>query len=263
MQHNSHHLGKSGYPKERKMMHQLISIFVVAVLLSSASSAGCPECKCDSSERCKIEGNYAACKGDCSCNDFMYDKCPRAHPVTSVHAIDVYDCMGFCEVFHMENRCQFIIYSLDNVDENCKVMDENMYHYVDGCQTKGAPLWTDTAGSAVGTCVNDSTGASSNSCPSKNPSGHHPYTTECKDCCQDPCHGIKWMDCTNYAENTETADSSSYELCMDLARQARSVYTVFNKEEQQCLNYKDGDRECKEVVIEYMPVATIQQCLGL
>merc|ERR1712080_807408 len=36
------------------------------------------------------------------------------------------DCMANCKVFALEDRCKFIIFHYDNIDENCIIMNDEM-----------------------------------------------------------------------------------------------------------------------------------------
>jgi len=195
--------------------------------------------------------NFVECTGDCNCSDKMYGQCQTPTPVTSVHVDSIAECMAFCQVFAMEDRCKFFIFDYDNVDENCALMDDDMASYSDHCLMRGSPLWTPTAGTGIGDCSPDNncdiSGCNCNSqCCWDSPLNG---CSKCDNCQNDPCKGFKWVDCTiDSNAELESEVRQSWGLCEMFGR-LQATYVTYQLEEQTCITWGSGRRTCKKVMV--------------
>merc|ERR1711981_138053 len=175
------------------------TLALVAVLVSAVHSY---DHTCVTNEACKMVSDGVDCSGDCGCGDNMADECGRPHPTTAVHVDTITDCMANCQVFALEQRCKFIIFHYDNIDENCIIMNDDFESYIGHCNRRGQALWGNTkqAGKTrwsncknSNECNNDITGV----------------CTSCQDCKMDPCSGFMLSQCATDSLPLETDDNNS------------------------------------------------------
>lgn len=209
-----------------------VALLLVIGLTSYVHSA---DYTCESPSNCKIlpdgAGEIVECSGDCGCADKIVDQCSRPHPTTAVHVNSIEDCMANCQVFALEDRCKFIIYHYDNIDENCIIMNEELDKYAGHCNVLGQALWSPTAGTGLGVWGGCTPG---NGCV--NDIGNH--CTACTDCSADKCSGFMLSGCTYFSDPQETEDTASWEQCERFARLAGpATAAYFTREEQRCEYY--------------------------
>merc|ERR1711981_907578 len=125
------------------------TLALVAVLVSAVHSY---DHICVTNEACKMVSDGVDCSGDCGCGDNMADECGRPHPTTAVHVDTITDCMANCQVFALEQRCKFIIFHYDNIDENCIIMNDDFESYIGHCNRRGQALETDDNNSGWSQC---------------------------------------------------------------------------------------------------------------
>merc|ERR1712080_218147 len=186
---------------------------------------------CETPTPCEKVPGAVECSADCSCTDNVADQCSRPHPTTAVHVDTIEDCMANCKVFALEDRCKFIIFHYDNIDENCIIMNDEMDAYTGHCNIRGQALWSPTPKTGLGVwggcngddCVNDANG----------------NCNACTDCSTDPCRGFMLSACTYYSLPKETLESmASWEQCENLARTNKPMTAVlYHREEQACELY--------------------------
>merc|ERR1711909_88509 len=157
-------------------------IRLIVLVAALASYVHSDDFACVTGTPCALSDGAIECNGDCGCGDSTADECSRPHPTTAVHVDTIEDCMANCQVFALEDRCKFIIYHYDNIDENCIIMNEELDKYAGHCNVLGQALWSPTEknGLAVwGGCTPDNNGCE-NDLPAPNN-----HCTACTDCSGD------------------------------------------------------------------------------
>merc|ERR1711981_14634 len=229
------------------------TLALVAVLVSAVHSY---DHICVTNEACKMVSDGVDCSGDCGCGDNMADECGRPHPTTAVHVDTITDCMANCQVFALEQRCKFIIFHYDNIDENCIIMNDDFESYIGHCNRRGQALWGNTkqAGKTrwsncknSNECNNDITGV----------------CTSCQDCKMDPCSGFMLSQCATDSLPLETDDNNSgWSQCEQFARiQKNATVAVFDMEQSHCevyggsydydnFVYEGFSRHCQQAMVK-------------
>jgi len=229
-------------------------ILVVCVFSYVRAQAGLQTCAANVA--CQEPANGAVdCAGDCGCRDNIVDECGRPHPTTGLHVSSIQECMTQCQVFALEDRCKFIIFHYDNIDENCLIMNNVFDDYVGHCNQRGQPLWGLNPGQGLARwegCLNDET------CNNDSPLPAHTCNS-CTDCGADGCRGFMLSDCNIFSDPLETSPQTSFKNCEIFARttgqttgvdgktehEGQSTYVFYNEEQAECAVYGDVYNEAE------------------
>merc|ERR1711890_86870 len=175
------------------------------------------------------------CEKDCGCQDFTRDTCHRPHPTTTIHTDTIGDCMDNCKVFALENRCQFVIYEHEPVNQNCKIMNDDMSHYLHGCSAEGQPLHNPTQNELMEDC------AYCNDCGET-----------CMSCKDEPCFEYVDLGCDFVLRPEEITQQGSYEDCVSYCKNHEKELTYAFYDGVQlgtCLCYTSGQRHCTSTAV--------------
>lgn len=212
-----------------------VALLLVIGLTSYVHSA---DYTCESPSNCKVlpdgKGEIIECAGDCGCGDKIADQCSRPHPTTAVHVNSIEDCMANCQVFALEDRCKFIIYHYDNIDENCIIMNEELDKYAGHCNILGQALWSPTPNTGLsvwGGCKE----SPDNGCI--NGMGN---CDTCTDCNADKCAGFMLSGCLFFSEPLETSSFEDFANCEKFARVKDAATAVLFKREETSCEYYGG-----------------------
>jgi len=210
-------------------------MFRVALLLviGLTSYVHAADYTCESPSNCKVlqdgQGKIVECAGDCSCGDKVVDQCSRPHPTTAVHVNSIEDCMANCQVFALEDRCKFIIYHYDNIDENCIIMNDELDKYVGHCNVLSQALWSPTPNTGL---------AVFGGCKDENTCNNGVNCHACTDCSTDKCSGFMLSDCNIASDPQETQTTATWGNCETLSRiSSETTAVVFTREQQSCDYY--------------------------
>jgi len=243
----------------------MLRLLVLVVAVSSgvlSLSADPPEPKiCKDPAPCTELSGSIECMGDCDCGDTMADECGRPHPTTAVHVSSIVDCMANCQVFALEDRCKFIIFHYDNIDENCIIMNNEFDDYIGHCNIRGSALWSSTEGEGIGRFKDDGAPVCKSPTECANDlTGEYAKCKSCKDCSADACSGFMLSDCQIFSKFQERSEILTWDTCEIFGRnRAKSTFALFNKEEGFCEVYGDEldgvdgdgvDRECKVAMVK-------------
>merc|ERR1712080_417759 len=171
------------------------------------------------------------CEKDCGCNDFTRDTCHRAHPTTIIHTDTLGDCMANCQVFALEDRCKFIIFEYEPVNQNCKLMNDDMTKYLHGCAASGQPLHNHKQQNEL---MED--------CSNCNDCGG-----ACMSCKDEPCFEYVDIGCDFVLTAEEISNQGSYLDCVSYCKTHKKDLTYAFYEGEQlgtCFCYTSGERHC-------------------
>jgi len=195
---------------------------------------------------------------DCSCKDVSYEICHNPPASQELHVGSLEECIQNCDIFGGFDSCNFLLYVENGPNENCKLIgDSTIEKYLDACGVVGQPLRD-----AYGSCVSS---VAADSCALV---GCDPSTT-CHECdVNDKCGLYTQTECQKKGSPGESSDNiPNFETCLSLCTVQQTsnpfTYVTYDKEQQECICYPDGLRECVITVVPYgMSLEDVEHCDG-
>jgi len=180
---------------------------------------------------------------DCSCKDVSYEICHTPPAAQELHVGTLEECIQNCDLFGSFGQCNYLLYWESGPDENCKLIaDTTLDQYLEACRVVGQPLRD-----AYGVCVS---GFLSKDCS----------LIGCDDChvcdADDACGLYSQTECLKIGSPGETSENiPSFEHCLALCTSQQQsnkfTYVVYDKEQQECICYPDGLRECQITAVPF------------
>merc|ERR1719315_992670 len=201
---------------------------------------------------------------ECTCADTYGQTCSEPVAESEIHVTTIGECIENCNLFHDFGMCDWIMWYKQNVDENCKMISNNvetMEKYLSTCRYVGQPLMykpsIGSSGFSEGDCIPSVlTGTCPDSCP----------TGQCHDCSDNGCLGYAQAECTfkDHADGESTI-LPSYDdcqsICSGLAKSQELVFFKYDKETEDCLCQNMGEASCTIQLVKYgMSEADIETC---